>query len=51
MAGFVAYVSEEPIGVFYEQKLADPALMRVRLNIVEPTLRVDSTAPRMPLIR
>jgi cell division protein FtsB len=34
MAGFVAYVSEEPIGVFYEQKLADPALMRVRLIIV-----------------
>jgi hypothetical protein len=37
--------------VLYGQKLADPALMRVRLIIVEPTLRVDSTAPRMPLIR
>ena len=28
-------------------EMADPALMRIRLNIVEPTLRVDSTAPWM----
>ena len=25
------------------------AVMRIRLNIVKPTLRVDSTAPRMVL--
>ena len=33
------------------QKLADPALRRIHLIIVEPTLRVVSTAPRMALRR
>ena len=37
--------------MLYGQKLADPALRRIRLIIVEPTLRVVSTAPRMALRR
>lgn len=37
--------------MLYGQNLADPALMRIGLIIVEPTLRVDSTASPVPLIR
>jgi hypothetical protein len=33
--------------VLYGQKLADPALMRIRLIIVRATLRVPRTAPRL----
>ena len=35
------------VGVLYGQKLADPVLMRIGLNIVRAMLRVDRTAPRL----
>lgn len=35
------------VDMLYGQKLADPVLIRIGLNIVRAMLRVDRTAPRL----